>query len=131
MQDSSDITQTSSSSGLAIPFIYQLSIKRFRGIAELSWRPSRGVNLILGGGDVGKTSVLEAIGLLLSPTQPTMVADTDYYGRDVESGFEIEAVFSLPVDTGINYQTKPSWPWTSGVSQKRPYVVTSKPANEK
>ena len=111
MQDTSDNTQTSSSSDLAIPFIYQLSIKRFRGIAELSWRPNRGVNLILGGGDVGKTSVLDAIGLLLSPTQPTTVPDTDYYGRDVESGFEIEAVFSLPVDTGINYQTKPSWPW--------------------
>lgn len=111
MQDSSDNTQPPSSPGLAIPFIYQLSIKRFRGIAELAWRPSRGVNLILGGGDVGKTSVLDAIGLLLSPTQPTTVPDTDYYGRDVESGFEIEAVFSLPVGTGINYQTKPSWPW--------------------
>lgn len=34
---------------------------------SLKWRPSRGVNLILGGGDVGKTAILEAIALLLSP----------------------------------------------------------------
>jgi putative ATP-dependent endonuclease of OLD family len=93
------------------PSIYQLTIERFRGIAALSWKPGRGVNVILGGGDVGKTSILDAIGLLLSPTNPTTVPDTDYFARDVEAGFLIEAVFSLAGAGAINYQIKPSWPW--------------------
>ena len=102
---------TSIASGLNIPVIYQLTIERFRGISALSWKPGKGVNVILGGGDVGKTSVLDAIALLLSPTNPTTVPDTDYYARDVDAGFVIEAVVSLPPGSAINYQLKPSWPW--------------------
>jgi putative ATP-dependent endonuclease of the OLD family len=91
--------------------IYHLRIDRFRGIKHLSWRPASGVNAILGGGDVGKTTILEAIGLLLSPTNQTALADTDYHGRDIETGFSIEAVVSLPPSSGISYQSKHSWPW--------------------
>jgi hypothetical protein len=95
----------------ATPVIYALTIKRFRGIETLSWRPAKGANLILGGGDVGKTTILKAIALLLSPTNAMSVSDTDYYLRDVDAGFVIEGVFSLPPETGINDQLKPSWPW--------------------
>jgi hypothetical protein len=38
------------------PAIYALTIERFRGITSLKWKPSRGVNFIIGGSDVGKTS---------------------------------------------------------------------------
>lgn len=41
--------------------IYALTIERFRGITSLKWKPSRGVNVILGGGDVGKTTIFEAM----------------------------------------------------------------------
>ncbi|MGO7136324.1 AAA family ATPase [Rhizobium leguminosarum] len=81
--------------------IRRLSITRFRGIGNLVWRPGPGVNLVLGGGDVGKTTVLDAIGLVLSPVNPSTLSDTDYFGRDIESGFEIEAVIALPVDSAI------------------------------
>jgi hypothetical protein len=93
------------------PVIYQLSIERFRGIKALAWRPARGVNIVLGGGDVGKTTILEAIALLLSPTYPTTLADSDYNGRNIEAGFVIEAVFSLPSSSAINEQAKSYWPW--------------------
>jgi putative ATP-dependent endonuclease of OLD family len=69
------------------------------------------VNVILGGGDVGKTTILDAIGLLLSPTNSANLADTDYHRRDIEAGFVIEAIMSLPSDGGIHDQGKPSWPW--------------------
>jgi putative ATP-dependent endonuclease of OLD family len=59
------------------PAIYRLSIERFRGIKTLSWLPGKGVNVILGGGDVGKTTILDAIGLLLSPVNLTNLSDTD------------------------------------------------------
>ena len=96
---------------LSAATVYQLSIERFRGIRNLDWRPGAGVNVILGGGDVGKTTVLDAIGLLFSPTNTTVVLDTDYNLREDEAGFNIEAVVALPAGSGINQLTKPSWPW--------------------
>lgn len=96
---------------MSAPIIYQLAIDRFRCIKTFSWHPAKGVNVILGGGDVGKTTILDAIGLLLSPTNPPTLADTDYNGRAIEAGFSIEAVVALPTETGVNEQTKPSWPW--------------------
>jgi putative ATP-dependent endonuclease of OLD family len=96
---------------MSAPAIYHLTIERFRGIKSLSWNPGKGVNVILGGGDVGKTTILDAMGLLLSPTYLTTLTDTDYYGRDIEAGFIIEAILALPPTSGINQQTKPSWPW--------------------
>ena len=93
------------------PAIYRLSIERFRGIKTLSWLPGKGVNVILGGGDVGKTTILDAIGLLLSPVNLTNLSDTDYYARNIESGFIVEAIVSLPPGSGINDQLKTSWPW--------------------
>jgi putative ATP-dependent endonuclease of the OLD family len=95
----------------AVAAIYHLSIERFRGIKTLSWRPTKGLNIILGGGDVGKTTILDAIGLLLSPTNPSVLLDSDYHARDDKAGFIIEATISLPPATGINEQLKASWPW--------------------
>lgn len=96
---------------MSTPIIYHLGIERFRCIETLSWHPTKGVNLILGGGDVGKTTILDAIGLLLSPTNPPTLADTDYHDRAIQAGFAVEAIVSLPSESGINQQTKPSWPW--------------------
>ena len=96
---------------MSAPFIYHLAIERFRCIENLSWPPAKGVNLIFGGGDVGKTTILDAIGLLLSPTNPPTLADTDYHARNIQAGFVIEAIVSLPSESGINQQTKASWPW--------------------
>lgn len=91
--------------------IRRLSIERFRGISALTWQPAPGVNVILGGGDVGKTTLLEAIALLLSPTNAGTISDTDYHSRAVTGGFVIEAVMSLPAESGINDQVRASWPW--------------------
>ncbi|WP_234264950.1 ATP-dependent nuclease [Hydrogenophaga sp. NFH-34] len=95
----------------SVPTIYKLTIERFRGIKHLSWQPTRGVNLILGGGDVGKTTILDAISLLLSPTNSASVLDSDYNLRDEEAEFSIEAVMALPSGGGINQLTRLSWPW--------------------
>lgn len=116
----------------SVPAIYRLSIERFRGVKTLSWSPVRGVNVILGGGDVGKTTILDAIGLLLSPVNATNLSDTDYHARNIDAGFVIEAVMSLPPGSGINDQLKPSWPWEwSGADLSVPNTDDdSKPAGE-
>ena len=93
------------------PTIYALTIERFRGIRSLKWKPSRGVNVILGGDDVGKTTILEAIALLLSPVNPTTLSDPDYYDRHIDAGFSIVAVLSMPAGGQMSSQMKPSWPW--------------------
>jgi len=93
------------------PTIYALFITGFRGIAALNWRPARGVNVILGGGDVGKTTILDAIALLFSPVNPTNLSDPDYHDRHVDAGFAIEAILSLPLGSVMSAQIKPSWPW--------------------
>ncbi len=40
--------------------VRQLHIERFRGIESLKWNPASGMNVILGGGDVGKTTGRES-----------------------------------------------------------------------
>lgn len=89
--------------------IKRLCIQRFRGIRELTWRPRSGLNLLLGGGNVGKTTLLEAIGLLLNPTTSYTLADSDYFGRRIEDEFLIEAVMALPGE--VNRQPVMAWPW--------------------
>jgi len=93
------------------PSIRRLSIRQFRGLVSFEWLPAPGLNIILGGGDIGKTTILEAIALLLSPSGFTALSDADFWGRKSEEGFVIEAVMSIPDECGINQQSRPAWPW--------------------
>lgn len=43
-----------------------LALAGFRSYPELQWTPSAGVNLVVGGNGVGKTNLLEAIGMLFT-----------------------------------------------------------------
>lgn len=92
-------------------FIRRLEIHRFRGIESLLWSPAAGVNVILGGGDTGKTTILEAIALLLSPTNATVLSDADYFLRNTDAEFSIEAAVSLADAVGINNDSRAVWPW--------------------
>lgn len=91
--------------------IESLTIEHFRGINYLTWNPGPGVNVILGGGDVGKTTILDAIALLLSPTNTTVITDSDYWQREKDTEFSIEAVMSLPETVHISEQSRMTWPW--------------------
>ena len=91
--------------------IRQLHIERFRGIENLNWNPASGMNFVLGGGDVGKTTVIEAIALLLSSSNSVILSEADYWQRKAEAGFTIRAAVSLPESSEIGQQTKFAWPW--------------------
>ncbi len=43
-----------------------LALAGFRSYPELQWTPSAGVNLVVGGNGVGKTNLLEAVGMLFT-----------------------------------------------------------------
>ena len=104
-------TMTGDVSVAIAPTIRKVPITRFRGIENITWRPSQGMNVILGGGDVGKTTILDALALLLSPSSTSAVSEADYWRRDVDQGFVIEAVMFLPEATGISTQVSSLWPW--------------------
>src|ERR1700677_2387145 len=103
------MTDTPQVSVLKGPTIRRLVIERFRGIHNLTWRPAEGVNVILGGGDVGKSTILDAIALLFSPINAAVVSDADFWKRDPNDGFSIEAVIALPDNHSISQQSKIAW----------------------
>ncbi|HYX28298.1 MAG TPA: DUF2813 domain-containing protein [Pyrinomonadaceae bacterium] len=93
------------------PQIRRLTIERFRGIESLSWKPDASLNIILGGGDVGKTTILDAIALLLHPTNTYPLSGADYWQRKVDLEFLIEAVVSLEGVAAISQASEMNWPW--------------------
>ncbi|MDF9176679.1 AAA family ATPase, partial [Enterobacter hormaechei] len=48
-----------------MPVIRQLEILNFRAVRQLKWSPSPGLNCLIGPGDTGKSTVLDAIDLAL------------------------------------------------------------------
>ncbi|GEP53954.1 ATP-dependent nuclease [Reyranella soli] len=95
----------------ATAIVHRLRILGFRGLKEFDWRPKQGMNVILGGGDMGKTTVLDALALLFSPTNSATVAETDYWQRETDTEFVIEATVSLPESSGIEGQRRMAFPW--------------------
>ena len=71
--------------------IIQLDIKNYRGIEDLSLKFERDKNLIclIGRGDSGKTTILDAISSVLSPSWNLGFYDTDFYNCDYSHDIEI------------------------------------------
>lgn len=69
------------------------------------------MNLILGGGDVGKTTILDAVGLLLNASNAATVSEADYWRRDNTAEFSIEGVVSLPEGVDPNTFSILLMPW--------------------
>lgn len=91
--------------------IKQLKIIGFRGVQNLVWNPHDGMNLILGGGDCGKSTILEAIGLLLNPSNYLSLTEADFWNKNSEEGFSIEASIYVSEDFEFSSGTKIYWPW--------------------
>lgn len=77
--------------------ICKVEIQNFRTIRLLSWQPSPGLNCLIGPGDSGKTTVLDAIDLCLGARRNISFSDTDFYGLDVTQAITITLTLgSLP-----------------------------------
>ena len=75
--------------------IYSLSIKNFRGIKEFNQVfESENFIVLIGRGNSGKTTILQAINLVLSPTWNVGLSDLDFYDTDVTQPIEIEATIT-------------------------------------
>ncbi len=63
--------------------IRRLEIQNFRSIQSLDWKPSNGLNCLVGPGDSGKSSILDAIDLCIGARRSAPFSDTDFFGLDV------------------------------------------------
>jgi putative ATP-dependent endonuclease of OLD family len=69
--------------------IRKLEIKNFRGIKTLSWRPSTGLNCLIGPGDSCKSSILDAIDLCIGARRTIQVSDADFHDLNVENAIAV------------------------------------------
>lgn len=70
--------------------IRHISIRNFRCVQQLDWYPSPGLNCLIGPGDSGKSSLLDAIDYCLGARRTVSFTDADFYCLDVEQPVVIE-----------------------------------------
>lgn len=76
-----------------MPVLRRIEITNFRGIRRLTWRPGPGLNCLVGHGDTGKTTVLDAIELVLGPARRYQTfSDADFYRARTKEEILIQAV---------------------------------------
>lgn len=69
--------------------IRHIEISHFRCIDKLDWYPVPGLNCLIGPGDAGKSTILDAIDLCLGARRTVQFSDADFYGLDVRAPIEI------------------------------------------
>jgi ABC-type branched-subunit amino acid transport system ATPase component len=72
-----------------MPRIRKVEIRNFRSIQSLDWFPSGGINCLIGPGDSGKSTVLDAIDLCLGARRLLALSDTDFYGLDATAPISV------------------------------------------
>lgn len=85
--------------------IRRLEIRNFRSIQSLDWTPSNGLNCLVGPGDSGKSSILDAIDLCLGARRSAPFGDTDFFGLDVTRAIVISATLGALPDALKNIDT--------------------------
>ena len=81
--------------------IRKIEISNFRGIQKMVWCPSAGINCLIGMGDSGKSTVLDAIDLCLGARRNVQISDADFYGLDITSPISITLTLGALDDSMI------------------------------
>lgn len=71
--------------------VRQIDIRNFRCIQQLTWAPSAGINCLIGPGDSGKSSILDAIDFCLGARRALSLTDADFHRLNVASPIVITA----------------------------------------
>ncbi|WP_349536466.1 ATP-dependent nuclease [Rhodococcus rhodochrous] len=79
--------------------IHELTIQNFRGIKSFSQTFGPGLSAIIGAGDNGKTTILDALTVLFHPNWSLNLTDNDFYEGDPETNpIRITATGADPPD---------------------------------
>jgi hypothetical protein len=71
-----------------------LAVRNFRGIRLLDWSPRPGLNCLIGPGDSTKTTILDAISLVLAHRWNVAFSDADFYQADPSIEISIEVTLA-------------------------------------
>lgn len=74
--------------------LHNLKIKNFRGIQNFDQNFDNGLTCIIGRGDSGKSTILEAINLVLSSSWTINFYDSDFYNCQTDTPIEIDATIT-------------------------------------
>lgn len=74
--------------------LHRLQIENFRGIKRLDWCIDGRIACLIGPGNSGKTTILDAIELALLPYWYAQLSDDDFFGGDTTEPITIEATIS-------------------------------------
>jgi predicted ATPase len=85
--------------------IRKLSIRNFRSIQLLDWSPSPGINCLVGPGDSGKSSILDAIDLCLGARRSASFSDTDFHCLNVDVPIQISITLGELNDDLMNIES--------------------------
>lgn len=69
--------------------IRKIEITNFRCLKSFSWEPQPGINGLIGPGDSGKSTILDAIDYCLGARRNLQLADTDFHCLDVSQPINI------------------------------------------
>lgn len=99
--------------------IENLKIRNFRGISNLDWNISGHFVCLIGAGDSTKSTLLEAMELVLTPRRNVSFDDSDFYNGDTEVPILVEATVSgvpdpLLPDIKFGYLAR-GWDGQSGI----------------
>jgi len=81
-----------------MPIIKLIEIKNFRGIRELQWAPTPGINCLVGPGDSGKSTILTAIDFCLTARRHLQFSDSDFFNADVNQEIFIQVTIGNLTD---------------------------------
>src|SRR3984957_7933666 len=85
--------------------VKKVEIANFRSLKKFSWQPSAGLNCIIGPGDSGKSTILDAIDLCLGARRSAPFGDTDFFGLDVTRTIAIAITLGALPDALKNIDT--------------------------
>ncbi|MDX0760482.1 AAA family ATPase [Sinorhizobium medicae] len=84
--------------------IRKIEIRNFRSIKWLDWRPTDGVNCLVGAGDSGKSTILDAIDYCLGARRSLSINDSDFHNLEVENDISITLVLGRLNESLRNYE---------------------------
>jgi AAA ATPase domain len=82
-------TRKNGSREVTMARIRVVEVSNFRAIKELKWLPGPGINCLIGPGDSGKSSILEAIDLCLGARRSITFSDADFYRLDTAAPIKV------------------------------------------
>ena len=112
--------------------LQHLKISHFRGIESLEQQFGNGITCIIGRGDSGKSTILDAIAYLFSQSWTIRLNDSDFYNCDTDTPIIIEGtVIGFPEDFLKKYDSHLRGITSEGVileDMELPDAVDAEPA---